>query len=406
MTNSDFLAGAASRMITPTLGEQPIFLAGFQNDRRATAVHSELYARALALRLDEQAFVLVVCDLIGLGRPDVEDIRAALAARGVQAELVVACTHTHSGPDTIGLWGPGPTVSGVDAVYMAALKQTIVAVAEEALTFCCPVKLRCATTTLPGYIANYRRPGLVDDELTALQFEKPDGEIVATLLNLACHAEVLEISYAISADYAGAACQVVEAAIGGMALHVSGALGGMLSPAIAQRDADGVAAMGRAYAEAAIRALAQAPLADISHMVVRRTVFDLPLANPIFTMAQEIGIVRMRDSSDSISTTCCYVGLGSAQLICLPGELLPRLGFELKAALPGPGRVLIGLADDELGYILPDDEFVTPADYMHPGQQYEESMSPGPNTGSLVLDAAKGLIVNRGAHGSCDKMTR
>src|SRR5215212_10189057 len=115
MTNSNFLAGSASQIITPTLGEQPIFLAGFQNDRRATAVHSELYARALALRLDEQAFVLVVCDLIGLGRPDVEDIRAALAARGVQAELVVACTHTHSGPDTIGLWGPDPTVRGVDA---------------------------------------------------------------------------------------------------------------------------------------------------------------------------------------------------------------------------------------------------------------------------------------------------
>lgn len=393
---TDFLAGSASRVITPTPGEQPIFLAGFQHDRRATAVHSDLYARALALRLDEQAFVLVVCDLIGLVRPDVEDIRAALAARGVQAELVVACTHTHSGPDTIGLWGPGSTVSGVEAVYLAALKQTIVAVAEEALTFCCPVQLRCATTTLPGYIANYRTPGLVDDQLTALQFEKPDGEIVATLLNLACHPEVLdETSFVISADYAGAACQVVEAAAGGMALHVSGALGGMLSPAIPQRDADGVAAMGRAYAEAALQALAQAPLADISQLEIRRIVFELPLANPIYTMAQEIGLVRTRDSRDRLSTTCSYVDLGLAQLICLPGELLPRLGFELKAALPGPSRVLIGLADDELGYILPDDEFVTPTDYMHPGRQYEESLSPGPNTGSLVLAAAQGLIRSR-----------
>jgi hypothetical protein len=392
---TDFLVGAASRAITPALGEQPIFLAGFQNDRRAAVVHSELYARALALRLDEQAFVLVVCDLIGLGRPDVEDIRAALAARGVQTELVVACTHTHSGPDTIGLWGPRPTVSGVDAVYMAALKQTIMAVAEEALTFCCPVKLRCATTTLSGYIANLRTPGLVDDQLTALQFEKPDGEIVATLLNLACHPEVLdETSFVISADYAGAACQIVEAEVGGMALHVSGALGGMLSPAIAQRDGAGVAEMGRAYAEAALTALAQAPLADISQLVVRRAIFDLPLANPIYTTAQENGIIRRRDSSESVSTTCSYIDLGPAQLIGLPGELLPRLGFELKAALPGPGRVLIGLADDELGYILPDDEFVTPTDYLHPGAQYEESMSAGPQTGSLVLAAAKGLIVD------------
>ncbi len=392
---TDFLAGAASRIITPALGELPIFLAGFQHDRRAIAVHSELYARALALRLDEQAFVLVVCDLIGLGRPDVDDIRAALAARGVQDELVVACTHTHSGPDTIGLWGPQPTVGGVDAGYLAALKQTIVAVAEEALTFCCPVQLRCATTTLPDYIANYRTPGLVDDQLTALQFEKPDGEIVATLLNLACHPEVLdETSFVISSDYAGAACQAIEAAVGGMALHVSGALGGMLSPAIAKHDPDGVATIGRAYAEAALHALAQSPLADISQLEIRRAVFELPLANPLFTQAQEIGIVRMRDSNDILTTTCSCVDIGPAQLIGLPGELLPRLGFELKAAMPGPARVLIGLADDELGYILPDDEFVAPDDYTNPGAQYEESMSPGPRTGSLVVEAAKRLIYN------------
>ena len=394
MTISDFLAGAASRIITPALAEQPIFLAGFQNDRRAKAVHSELFARALALRLAEQALVLVVCDLIGLGRPDIEDIRAALVARGIQAELVVTCTHTHSGPDTIGLWGPGPDVSGLDAVYLAALKQTIIAVTEEALTFCCPVQLRCATTTLPGYIANYRTPGLVDDQLTALQFEKPDGEIVATLLNLACHPEVLMgDSTLVSADYAGAACRAVEQAAGGIALHVSGALGGMLSPALEQRNAGGVAAMGQAYAGAALEALAQSELTEIPKFEFRRATFGLPMTNPLFEMAQQAGVLRRRGLAEGeLTTTCAYVDLGSAQIITIPGELLPRLGFELKAALPGPVRVLAGIAEDELGYILPDDEFVAPADYLNPGTQYEESMSIGPNTGSLVMAAAKELV--------------
>jgi hypothetical protein len=283
---------------------------------------------------------------------------------------------------------------------MAALKQAVVAVAEEALTFCCPVQMRWATARLPGFIGNYRTPGLVDDELAALQFEKPDGEIVATLLNLACHPEVLnETSYVISADYAGAACQAVEAAVGGTALHVSGALGGMLSPAIERRDTTGVAAMGRAYAEAALGALAGARLSPVELLAIRRAVFELPLANPIYTMAIERGLVRRRnpdegkgESGANLITSSAYVDLGPAQLIGIPGEPLPRLGFELKAALPGPCRVLAGLADDELGYILPDDEFVTPDDYLNPGAQYEESMSPGPTTGSLVLAAAKRLI--------------
>ena len=51
--------------------------------------------------------------------------------------------------------------------------------------------------------------------------------------------------------------------------------------------------------------------------------------------------MRTRDSSDRVLTTCSYVDLGPAQLIGIPGELLPRLGLELKAMLPGPGRVLI-----------------------------------------------------------------
>jgi hypothetical protein len=174
---------------------------------------------------------------------------------------------------------------------------------------------------------------------------------------------------------------------------VSGALGGMLSPAIEQRDRTGVAAMGQAYAAAALEALATAPLIDVSKLELRRATFELPLANPIFATAQEIGLVRRRSADPSrLTTSCAYVDLGPAQLITVPGELLPRLGFELKAALPGPCRLLVGLADDELGYILPDDEFVTPSDYLNPGAQYEESMSPGPLSGSLVLAAAKGLI--------------
>ena len=54
--------------------------------------------------------------------------------------------------------------------------------------------------------------------------------------------------------------------------------------------------------------------------------------------------------------------------------------------------MLAGIAEDELGYILPDDEFVAPADYLNPGAQYEESMSIGPNTGSLVMAAAIELV--------------
>lgn len=395
MSEVIFLAGAASRKITPGLGGGPVFLAGFQQNRRATGVDQDLYIRALALRLDEQAVVLVVCDLIGLGLPDVQDIRSQLSGRGVDPNnVIVACTHTHSGPDTIGLWGPDHQTSGVDPAFLAMIKRTAAELALEALTFCCPVQIRFATTSLPGYIANARTPELVDQEVAAIQFEKPDGEIVATLLNLACHPEVLDrTSTLLSSDYAGAACRAIEEAVGGTALHVSGALGGMLTPAISERTPRGLKSMGRAYAEAALTALEQAALVSVSCLEFRRVQVQLPQQNPLFVQAQENGLLRRRpDEAGMLASECSYIDLGPVQFVGVPGELLPRLGFELKTAMPGPCRILAGLADDELGYILPDDEYIEPADYSNPGKQYEESMSLGPNTGSLIMRAAKSLI--------------
>jgi hypothetical protein len=110
-------------------------------------------------------------------------------------------------------------------------------------------------------------------------------------------------------------------------------------------------------------------------------------------MAQQMGVLRVRQPvNGAITTSCTFIDLGAAQIITIPGELLPRSGFAIKAAIPGPCKILVGLADDEIGYILPDDEFVPPADYLNPGRQYEESMSVGPTTGSRILAAARELI--------------
>jgi hypothetical protein len=395
MTEIAFLAGAAMRRITPALDGPPIFLAGFQPNRRATGIDLDLYVRALAMRTDETSVVLVAVDLIGLTLPDIEDIRNRIAEHGLAAQnVIVACTHTHSGPDTIGLWGPQEGLTGRNVIYQEFLKQAIVDIAIEALTFCCPVRMRYATSYLPEFVKNYRTPEIVDNEVAVVQFVKPDGEIVATLLNLACHPEVLDgESTLLSADYAGAACAAVEAAVGGTALHISGALGGMLSPNIAERSPDGVQRMGRAYAEVALAALASAELCEVPRLAFQRKRFLLPQANPLFRMVQEIGLTRSRpEINGMLATECAYLDLGPVQIASIPGELLPRLGFQLKAAMPGPCRILAGIADDELGYILPDDEFITPADYRNPGAQYEESMSVGPETGSRFMQAALALI--------------
>ena len=63
---------------------------------------------------------------IGLMYDDVNKIRRrASEIVGVNVDrIIVACTHNHEGPDTIGLWGPDELMSGVDEDYMTFLTES------------------------------------------------------------------------------------------------------------------------------------------------------------------------------------------------------------------------------------------------------------------------------------------
>jgi hypothetical protein len=102
-------AGAAKTEITPDLKKHgPVYMAGFGNNRIATGVHDNLYARCLALSAGGQTVVLCGVDSIGLFSDDVEKIRETvkkeLAARGKSKandpHVVVAATHDHEAEDT------------------------------------------------------------------------------------------------------------------------------------------------------------------------------------------------------------------------------------------------------------------------------------------------------------------
>src|SRR5262245_49389336 len=148
-------AGFAQQVITPSL-DRPVYLAGFGRKRRAQAVHDDLYVRALALTQGETRLVLAALDLIGLGRRHCLEIEHSLQGAAPGTRLLLACTHTHHGPDTIGLWGPDETTSGVDENYLAEVKQKTVATALAALSQVQPAYLRATSTQVTGVARNAR----------------------------------------------------------------------------------------------------------------------------------------------------------------------------------------------------------------------------------------------------------
>lgn len=390
------LIGYAQSVITPTL-DRSVYLAGFGRNRRAESVHDDLTARALSLTHHQTTLVLCAVDLIGLFRPDVLEITRRVQAAHPGAQVILAATHTHHGPDTMGLWGPNMRTRGVDETYMAALKDTITRTILSSLQNPQPAHLRAAAVRVPGLAKNARNPDIVDDELTVLQFTTPAGQALASLFNFPCHPEVLwEHNPHITSDYPASLRTEAERQTGAPCLFFSGALGGMMTPDVKDHSFEEAQAMGKALATAGLKALAETPAQPITDLRVQKKEIAVKLTNPLYKLAFFLKVLPdVRDHRGQIHSEVNLVRLGSAWFTCVPGELLPKLGLHLKADLLAAGAQVagvIGLANDELGYILPVEDFRYPLNPFNPGAHYEETNSIGRDIATEVTGALRELV--------------
>ncbi len=388
--------GYAQQSITPSL-EGKVYLAGFGQNRLAQTVHDDLYARALALERGDTRLVLAALDLIGLNRPHCQEIERRVNEQAPGTRLILTCTHVHHGPDTLGFWGRNAFSPGVDQDYVNTLKEQVTRTVLEALQPSHPALLRCTAVHVPDVAKNARDPEIVDDELTCLQFCCPDGgETLATMLIFPCHPEVLwDDNPHVTSDYPGYLRSRMEAETGAPCIFFVGALGGMMTPDVQEHSFEKAEQMGETLARAAITALEQANAAPVERLAHATQAYTIPLTNPLFKFARLIGLLpRAIATKGLVETEANLLSIGPLRLATVPGELLPKLGLAVKAELKHSGAPLaavVGLANDELGYILPYEDFAYPRNPLKPGDHYEETMSIGPKAGPRLLAALSSM---------------
>lgn len=125
-----FLVGAASRNINPD-GDS-LYMAGGNPNRPFIDVHDSLYAKAVYIGNNDQHIIILTFDCIGLMYPALLDIRDEIKKTMPlidPARIVMSSTHTHAGPDVVGIWGKNFTQSGVNQSHM----QKIIAAATTAI---------------------------------------------------------------------------------------------------------------------------------------------------------------------------------------------------------------------------------------------------------------------------------
>ena len=390
--------GYAQSIITPSLS-RPVYLAGFSQNRRAQSVNDDLYVRALALRDGENLLVLAALDLIGFFQSDAAAVIKQVKIIYPHAQVILASTHTHHGPDTIGLWGSAPWKRGVDPHYLKALRDTLCATL---LSACSQAETaapdqKAAAIHVPGVAKNARDPHIIDDELTCLQFLGVDNEPLATLVNFPCHPEVLgRHNPVITSDYPAALRSRVEEVTRAPCLFFPGSLGGMMTPDVPAHSFEQAEIMGNVLGDKALEALTQAKTEPAGPIARRQEQIRVLVTNPLFKLAFFLHLLPdVRDSQGFVTSEVNFLRIGSAWFAAVPGELLPRLGLSLKKDLAAAGAKaagILGLANDELGYILPEEDFIFPNNPFRPGDHYEETMSISSQIGPQVVQAVRGLL--------------
>ncbi|MEQ1917755.1 MAG: hypothetical protein ABL955_01035 [Elusimicrobiota bacterium] len=446
-------AAAAKVDITPDLKTEKVWLAGFgATGRKPAGVHDPLYARLILLREGGKTVALVGLDLLGFYINDTRTLRAHWVKGDANRSLFVHATHTHSGPDTLGLWGPRIGKSGINPRYMARINARISEALEVLESQLKPVTAKGGHGTLDprGLCRDSRDPVVIDPNLAVLKLNGSDGKSVATIVNWSCHPEVIgRENLLLTADFPGPLCARIEEKTGGQCLFLNGAIGGLMTPDTAIENFYETARIGGAVADAALALKTQPGGRGLSYRFEKVRV---PVENSrylLFLYALTSGHQLFHTDGAPISswrawplslrhalfglteqnrpwieTEVSVLDIGPARLLGMPAEVFPELAIggydgkyafghaavapevirDLKVAPKGPYLrdqikapvpMIVGLANDELGYLIPGYDFkIRTSKTLLPRLpgHYEETNSIGPAATALLTEAAGRLL--------------
>ncbi|MBO9640614.1 MAG: hypothetical protein J7576_20765 [Siphonobacter aquaeclarae] len=386
-----FRAGAAVRNITP----DPLLpvSGGIGTPKKAIEKKGELSVRALVL--EKGAVRIAIVGIDNLGWPAALGNKSRALIKSVApANVLIGASHTHSGPDAYGF----PNEKGenfADLKYLDRCVRLIAEAVEEAARKLEPATLKTAVGEAKGQIAyNYYAPQLYDPRCGIIQAISTAGKPIATLVNYAIHPEIIGSGRGIlSPDLCGPLYDRIEAKTGGIALFINGAQGGMVT-ADNRRDTGEAndwaecTRIGELLADEALRIVATAPEQTDPglYCVAEKTTF--PVESEIMRyIIQKSPLGFSLENGNRVSAQVNLLNIGTAQVLTVPGEALPNVGYFVKRHMHTKTPFLFGLTNDAFGYMLSRVDFNSFKRY-----EYVSRTSLGENTAEIYMDEALKLI--------------
>jgi hypothetical protein len=443
LTAGELTVGFGEANVTPVLGKKPVYLAGFGQNRSAKTVHDPIMVRAVVLADGKQRIALVSVDVVGLFNTSIERIRKELPGF---AYVLVSATHNHEGPDTLGLWGANPLQSGVDPDYLKKVETGCVAAAKAADAARKPAAARIGTARDADLIRDTRQPIVKHDELVAIHFHDPKTDApLGVLVQWNCHPEVLDSkNTAITADFVYYTVKQLSETQKCPVAYFTGTVGGLMTTIRLPIKDDAGKELhdgtfekseryGRLVGKLGETALAAAKPLALAPFDIRTREVLIPIDNNVYRLAWQFGILARPayrwDGNPTpkefvitqeiakpvaVKTEVGYLKLGDLEVAVIPGEIYPELVLgkvqdpadpaadfpnaprepAIYDQLKGKHRLLIGLGNDEIGYIIPKRQWEEkpPFCYGLKKAQYGEGNSVGPEAAPILCEAFKALL--------------
>lgn len=433
-----FTAGFGKAVMLPDdINKKTYYIAGYGENNPARGVIDPQYAHALWLddNTGRGGNLFISLDIVGLLNKDVNKLKDSLkdfCKASNCRSITVLSTHNHAGIDTMGIWGKLP-LSGKNPKFMSVLFKAVKKAVFDAYDDRREGKLYYGTIEVPDMQEDIRTPEVYSKTLTRFRFVPNDGAREIYFINFASHSESLQgCNSLVSADFPCYLRETIRQQTGAETIYGVGAIGGMISMLIddenklrkENRLLESTRNIGAKLAGYALSIKNEKLLKPkISYI---KQEFYCPVENTVLTLACILKILEADryvlpvTQELALKTEISYYEIDNVKMLLLPCELFPELAFggylseedsaeglspainplPLTQIADDENLLIFGLANDELGYVVPPNDFLLneKAPYIdnaidrHGRRHYEETNSMGPKTAQIIADNFAKLI--------------
>jgi len=388
-----------------------VWIGGFGIDRPAKGVNDPLWARAMAFRNNGVTVAMVSIDSVGITLDRFITIRKMIHQANPEIDhVVLATTHTHEAPDTLGIWSYWFLWwSRFDENYMRQVQEGARDAALEAVKNLRPAEATIAQAYVPkeNFTRDSRDPQVVDHQLPLAWFkEKDTGKSIGILTSWGMHPEAMggKNPY-LSSDFVHYFREAMEKGLegpgafegfGGDCVFFTGPVGGLMTQlGIEIIDRHGVAykpdSIEKARAQGENLALLGAAAlrsADAKPMLDQRVAFSAKTFYAAvgwpYKIGLYLGIAHPGIYGGKAKSEVNALRIGDIEILTTPGEIFPEIifggvenpeGADFKIApvevpalfdvMKAPLKMNFNLANDEIGYIVPKSQWDTKAPYTY-----------------------------------------